>query len=165
MGALVAPVVVAAFGAVGQPTSQADPGQARIQRLTVTLKPEYVVPRPRWAGNTSGTFSATYVPYRADARLRFNLTYSRLTGLVTSAHVHIGRRGEFGPVLIDLCGTGGGHCGFAYSWTGAFSHELHALARGRGAYVDVHTRRNPRGELRGQITPAMLGARGRDARA
>jgi hypothetical protein len=32
-----------------------------------------------------------------------------------------------------------------------------SLFRTHGAYIDIHTHRNPAGELRGQITPAMLG--------
>jgi hypothetical protein len=125
--------------------------QLRIQRFSVELKPHVVVPRPLGGAQASGIFSASFAPHRDVAQLRFNLTYSGLTGLATSAHIHLGKPGATGPVLIHLCRPGGAHCGFAYNWTSGFTSDVFALARARGAYVDVHTAHNPRGELRGQI--------------
>ena len=144
---------------VGDATARAGPQQFRVHRFTIELSPQAVVPAPNGAGDSFGTFSATFVPYRRELQLRFNLTYERLTGLATSAHVHIGKRGEAGPVLIHLCRPGRGQCGYRYSWTSAFSAKLLERARIEGAYVDVHTTHNPHGELRGQMTPAMLGGR------
>ena len=77
------------------------------------------------------------------------MTTRRLTGPALTAHIHTGTPGRDGPVLLVLCN--GGRCNLAGAFFQAYPKSLLRTMRLLGAYVDVHTKRNPRGELRGQI--------------
>jgi hypothetical protein len=86
------------------------------------------------------------------AVLTWRLTFSKLTGRAVAAHIHTGRRGVAGPVAVALCGpcrTG------ATGRATVTAATLAALESGR-AYVNVHTARNPAGEIRGQIPAVPL---------
>jgi CHRD domain len=111
--------------------------------------------RPKPKGNVRrarGTFTATVTRSGTSGMIRWRLTFSRLTGRGIAAHIHSGVRGKAGPVIVPLC---------APCRSGARGQAtvgpavLAALEAGR-AYVNVHTRRNPAGEIRGQITPVAL---------
>jgi hypothetical protein len=98
----------------------------------------------------AGSFSAEVWPYGPRGiSLTFRLTTSRLTGPVTSAHIHTGTPGLQGPVLVTLCSRG--RCNISSKTFRGISPSIIEAMRIFGAYVDVHTRRHPRGELRGQI--------------
>jgi hypothetical protein len=90
-----------------------------------------------------GTFTATIV----GRKLTWKLTFSGLTGKATAAHIHMGRLGKAGNVLVPLCGPckSGAHGStrVSRSVTRAMTHHQ--------AYVDVHTAKNPNGEIRGEI--------------
>ena len=78
--------------------------------------------------------------------------FARLTGRAVAAHIHIGRAGRAGPVAVALCGP----CRSGQRGTRAVNAAtLAALEAGR-AYVNVHTARNPAGEIRGQLPAAAL---------
>ncbi len=83
------------------------------------------------------------------ATLVWRLTFKRLTGPAVVAHIHNGRPGHAGPILIPLCGPcrSGAHGTVQVSGQPARRTIL-----GGDAYVNVHTKRNPGGELRGQIS-------------
>ena len=81
--------------------------------------------------------------------MRYSLTARRLTGRALTAHIHTGTPGRDGPVLLVLCN--GGRCNLSGALLQAYPKSLLRTMRLLGAYVDVHTKRNPRGELRGQI--------------
>jgi hypothetical protein len=130
------------------------PGEIRGQlaivasvRTSLTARQE--VPRPRRGrvGRARATFTGTVRKEGGEAQLAWRLTFRRLTGRATAAHVHIGPRGRSGRIAIPLC---------APCRSGANGREdvpalaLTALQTGR-AYVHVHTRRNRAGEVRGQI--------------
>jgi hypothetical protein len=59
--------------------------------------------------------------------------------------------GAIGPVMVPLCGP----CKSPASGTatGLTADQIKTLTSG-GAYVNVHTAKNPNGEIRGQITVA-----------
>lgn len=98
----------------------------------------------------AGIFSAEVWPYaHGSVSLTFRLTTSRLTGPVTSAHIHTGTPGLQGPVLVTLCSHG--RCNISSKTFRGIPPSIIEAMRIFGAYVDVHTRRHPRGELRGQI--------------
>jgi CHRD domain len=122
---------------------------AAVETYTVsaTLKNNTEVPRPKGATFARGAFSGKYVEHGKTATLTWKLTFSRLTGKPTAAHIHIGKRGVAGPVVVPLCGPcRNGQVGKAT----ITAKTIAAIERG-GAYVNVHTAKNPGGEIRGQI--------------
>lgn len=79
--------------------------------------------------------------------LAWRLTFSGLTGSATAAHIHLGAKGEAGPVEIPLCGP----CATTVKGTSPVTAaQATALLHG-GDYVNVHTAQNANGEIRGQI--------------
>lgn len=108
------------------------------------------VPKPKAALLASGRFTVTAVKTGSSAVITWRLTFSRLTGRAIAAHIHTGRRGVAGPVVVSLCGP----CRTGATGSATVSGAtLAALEAGR-AYANVHTARNPAGEIRGQI-PAL----------
>ena len=107
-----------------------------------------VTPHPKGTmAGASGHFSATLT----GTVLKWTLTYSHLTGPATAAHVHMGARGKNGIALIALCGP----CKSPISGTAtAVTDDVAALMSNARAYVNVHTAKNPEGEIRGEITVA-----------
>ena len=105
-------------------------------------------PRPRGTrASASGTFTATL----AGKTLKWRLTFAHLTGAATAAHIHLGAKGKAGAVLVPLCGP----CKLRTSGTAKLTAATaKALARGT-TYVNVHTKKNPNGEIRGQISRSV----------
>jgi hypothetical protein len=81
------------------------------------------------------------------SRLTWRLTFSRLSGKPIAAHVHLGRAGVAGPVVVPLCAP----CRSGAHGAVSVSVKTRLALITRGAYVNVHTPRNPAGEIRGQI--------------
>jgi len=111
--------------------------------------------RPKPKGNVrraTGTFTATVTKLGTSGTIVWRLRLSRLTGRAAAAHIHIGQRGRPGPVAVSLCGPCRNGARGTASLTPAV---LAALQTGR-AYVNVHTPRNPAGEIRGQIRAVPL---------
>ena len=124
-----------------------------LARVRTALNARQEVPRPQGAvGRARGTFTATVTRSGPTAVVAWRLTFSRLTGPAVAAHVHLGARGKAGRVVIPLCGPcRNGARGQATVRVAV----LRALERGT-AYVNVHTRRNSAGEIRGQIAALPL---------
>lgn len=145
ISALVTSVPSELSGVRSDAGSVTDPA---IVSVTARLVPGSVVPRPLAPARARGSFSARF---RAGARVTWFLTYSSLSGPVVAAHVHLGKPGKRGPIAIRLCPPQ--PCRPTMRGTRRAIAEgsaiRKALVNGR-AYVDVHTRRNPRGEIRGQ---------------
>lgn len=108
------------------------------------------VPKPSGAARATGRFTATAVKIGDSANLTWRLAFSRLTGRAVAAHIHLGRPGAAGAVAVPLCAPCRSGATGKATVTGP---TLAALETGR-AYVNVHTRRNPAGEIRAQI-PAL----------
>jgi hypothetical protein len=134
------------------------PGEIRGQlavtaAVTTNLNSRQERPRPR--GNVrraTGTFTATVTKSGATGAIAWRLRFTRLTGPAVAAHIHVGQRGRAGPVVVPLCGP----CRNGARGTANLNAAaLAALEAGR-AYVNVHTRRNPAGEIRGQIRAVPL---------
>lgn len=142
-----------AYVNVHTPTNPAGEIRAQVS-LIATVKPtlnsRQEVPRPKGAARATGRFVLTGVKTGSSAVLTWRLTFSRLTGRAVAAHIHTGRRGVAGPVVVPLCSPCRTSATGRATVTGA---TLAALESGR-AYVNVHTARNPAGEIRGQI-PAI----------
>jgi hypothetical protein len=135
------------------------PGEIRGQlgvtaSVTTALNSRQEVPKPKGSANRArGTFTATVTKASATSgRIAWRLTFSKLTGRATAAHIHIGASGRPGPVAIPLCGPCRSGARKSAPLTAAV---LAALEAGR-AYVNIHTARNPGGEIRGQIRAVPL---------
>jgi hypothetical protein len=123
----------------------------------------------------SGEFRARIS--RDGTSFEYELTYEDLEGDVTQAHIHLGQTGVNGGISVWLCGTAtnpgpagtpscGGPRSGAVSRTvfaadligpsgqgidvGEFEELLKAMRKGV-TYANVHSTRNPGGEIRGQI--------------
>jgi len=111
--------------------------------------------RPRPTGNVRravGRFTGTVTKSGTDGAIAWRLTFSHLTGRALAAHIHIGARGKAGPVAVPLCGP----CRSGVRGTATLNAAaLAALETGR-AYVNVHTRKNAAGEIRGQVAALPL---------
>jgi len=124
-------------------------GRKDTYKLTATLKANSEVPKPTGTRvGAKGTFTATTVELANDrARLAWQLTFSKLTGPAAAAHIHIGKPGKAGNVMVALCGP----CKSGKRGTATITHaQLRTIEVGR-AYVNVHTKKNGAGEIRGQI--------------
>jgi hypothetical protein len=134
------------------------PGEIRgqvtpVASVRASLNARQEVPRPKGKVNRArGTFTATVTKAGTSGTIAWRLTFSRLTGRAVAAHIHSGQRGRSGPVIVPLCAPcrsgarGNADVGAAV---------LSALEAGR-AYVNVHTRRNPAGEIRSQLRAVPL---------
>ena len=119
--------------------------------LTARLTPTELTHRPLGVRiGARGTFSGSFWPFGAGwESAHYWLSTRRLTGPALTAHIHTGVPGRNGPVLLTLCE--GGRCNLSGAFFYAYPVGYIKTMRILGAYVDVHTKRNPRGELRGQI--------------
>jgi hypothetical protein len=111
--------------------------------------------RPKPKGNVRrgrGSFTVSIKKEGLSAVISWRLTFSRLTGKAVAAHIHRGARGKAGAVIVPLCAPckSGAH---GQATVGA--SVLNTLESGR-AYVNVHTKKNPAGEIRGQLGSAAL---------
>ena len=121
--------------------------------ISTRLSSRQEVPKPK--GNVkraTGSFTALLRKPGLTGTVAWRLRFSGLTGRAIAAHIHIGRVGRAGPVAVALCGPcRNGQRGKADLTTA----QLAALQAGRG-YVNVHTPKNPGGEIRGQIRAVPL---------
>lgn len=95
------------------------------------------------ASKGKGTFTATL----SGTKLSWHLTFTHLTGAATAAHIHLGKAGVSGNVLIPLCTP----C----KATSMGTVKLNAMqvrdVTKVATYVNVHTAKYPNGEIRGQL--------------
>jgi hypothetical protein len=118
-------------------------------KLTATLRAKSEVPKPTGVRpGATGTFTGTAVELADNrARLTWRLTFSKLTGRAAAAHIHVGRVGKAGNVMVALCGP----CSSGKRGSATITHaQLNTIKAGR-SYVNVHTAKNPAGEIRGQV--------------
>jgi plastocyanin len=135
-----------------------DPHQAGGMRGTFSVVPKTNVAAqltPKQVVGTttnrrgSGNFTGT-VARAADgtAMLTWKVTFRGLTGPALAAHVHAGLPGVSGPIAIPLCTA----CKSGATGTATVpAAALPTLLSGRG-YVNVHTKKNGGGEIRGQVS-------------
>lgn len=160
---LVAAVALVAFGLY---TSSAS-ADSQSNHLKASLTGYQEVP----SVSSTGTGS---LDLRIDDNMQtidYVLTYENLEGTTTAAaHIHLGQPGANGGVSVFLCGGGGrpactptfGEFSGTITPTdiigpvaqgispGEFAELVQAL-RSRVTYANVHTNRNPGGEIRGLI--------------
>ena len=110
----------------------------------------------------------------------YDLTLTNLNGVITGAHIHMGKPGVNGPIVADLNAPGLGGAAAASSSSsgegtamtsssvsgtirstdlkgpleGKQITDLVKLIEEGRAYTNVHTEQNPNGEIRGQLLPS-----------
>jgi len=94
-----------------------------------------------------GAFTGEYVENSKGAVFKWRLTFSGLTGSATAAHIHMGKAGVAGAVIVPLCGP----CKSGAGGSTQISKAVIAALESGKAYVNVHTAKNAAGEIRGQI--------------
>ena len=116
-----------------------------VARFDAVLRGSQEVNRPQ---GMMMTFAAGHFTAKVTGKtLRWTLSYSHLTGRATVAHLNKGLRGMNGVAFKTLCRPCSSPTHGSLTLTAS---QLDAFLRGR-AYVNVHTTRNTRGEIRGQI--------------
>ena len=101
------------------------------------------VPPVSVPGSGSGSFTIG-----DDGAVQGSVTTTGVQG--TMAHIHMGARGQNGPVIVPLTKNGDTYTAPA----GAKLTEAQMQAfRAGNLYVNVHTDRNKGGEVRGQLQP------------
>ena len=134
-----------------------DGGEAG-RTVTVGLSGEQEVPPV----DTDASGEATLTLTRDPPELDYRLTVSNIENVV-AAHIHIGNEGENGPVVAPLFSDDSGVSEDGVLATGTITEddlvgplegksfsELRSMVE-KGAYVNVHTKEHPKGEIRGQI--------------
>ena len=102
--------------------------------------PAQVVKNPNGHGLFKGTLTGS--------TLRWKLTFTKLTGPAIMAHIHMGAVGKSGGVVVTLCAVA---CKSGVTGTATISPALKTAFRKHLLYVNVHTAKNPNGEIRGQL--------------
>ncbi|MCU0306825.1 MAG: CHRD domain-containing protein [Thermoleophilia bacterium] len=134
--------------ALGGAAAAAHQSQSEAMRVSATLSARAEVPPPTGVpAGARGAFTGTLTP-AARPMLKWKLTYAGLTGPAVQAHVHMGRPGQAGNVLIPLCGP----CRSGVMGSTRITPAVATAIRTGKAYVNVHTQRNAPGEIRGQIS-------------
>jgi hypothetical protein len=117
--------------------------------LVANLKARSEIPRPKGVpAGATGLFTGKAVESSNDtAKLTWKLTFTKLSGRAVAAHIHVGRPGKAGGVLVPLCGP----CKSGQRGSATITHAQLQAIRSGGAYVNVHTPKNAAGEIRGQL--------------
>jgi CHRD domain len=118
-------------------------------KLTSTLSPNQVVPRPSvLLASGSGRFAATLQTGPRRGHISWSLRTSGLSSRGTNAFIHLGKPGKTGPVVVIICGP----CQpLAHGDTYVHGKAVMRALETGGTYIDVSTKRNRKGEIRGQI--------------
>jgi hypothetical protein len=90
-----------------------------------------------------GLFKATL----SGTKLKWTLTFAKLTGPANAAHIHMAAKGKSGNVVVPLCTP----CQSPVKGTATISAALLKAFKKHLLYVNVHTAKNPAGEIRGQL--------------
>lgn len=119
--------------------------QANLVAFTTQLRAANEVP----PNNSRGNGSVDAVLDKNTNLFRWKVNFTGLTGPATAAHFH-------GPAAI------GANAGVALGWSGPIRSPMEGRARLTSAqaadllagrwYANIHTARNPGGEVRGQMT-------------
>jgi hypothetical protein len=118
--------------------------RAAVHTLTARLNGHKEVP----PADPNGTGTVTIRLRPGLGKVCARATWHRI-GRPTMAHIHRGRPGVSGNVVVDLTGsvTGGSHCATGVSK----SLIRHILLHPRRFYFNIHTNAYPGGAIRGQL--------------
>jgi len=117
-------------------------------KVSATMKAGNETPKPTGVkASAKGSFTGSYTESKTGGTLKWKLTFSGLTGQATAAHIHKGKPGVAGPVIVPLCGP----CSSGQSGTMKISKAVIKVLESHDAYVNVHTSKNQGGEIRGSV--------------
>jgi len=103
--------------------------------------------------------SATFTVASNNKSIKYTIKASGLSGAVQAAHIHFGKPGEAGGVIVNICPK---PCSLPKSGkltsknfakapgVSSFSAAIKQLKKGN-TYVNIHTKKFPAGEIRGQV--------------
>jgi hypothetical protein len=136
--------------------------QPQHQEFTAKMTGSQEVP-PK---STSAAGTVTFEPTPGEMTLSYKVTVNNIDK-VTMAHIHKGKAGENGPVVVTLftspspTGKLNGNTTLVQGnlradnleglLAGKHIPDLIIMIKDNDAYVNVHTAQNPKGEIRGQI--------------
>ena len=113
-------------------------------KLSAKLTAAREIPKPKGVpAAATGTFTGTL----KGKKLTFKLTFAHLSGKAFAAHIHKGKAGTSGPVIVPLCGP----CKSPVSKTVTVTSQARNAIEHAATYVNVHTPKNKGGENRSQI--------------
>lgn len=106
------------------------------------------VPKPTGVdAGARGKLDVTKTQSGGSYSIAWTLSFANLTGKAAAAHIHKGKVGKAGPVLVSLCGP----CKSGQKGKAKISKGVAGLIKAGTTYVNVHTAKNAAGEIRGQI--------------
>ncbi len=111
------------------------------------LTPGAEVPKAKAPAGAKGAFTATVTVNGTASTLKWTLTFRGLSGKALAAHIHKGKPGIAGAVLVPLCGP----CTSGKKGRATITKSVATLLQRGTAYVNVHTAKNAAGEIRGQV--------------
>lgn len=136
--------VSGAFAGTTESTTETQ--QPMVHKSTLSARAE--VPKPSGVkAGAGGTFALSVATVNGKDVATFKLTFKQLTGKAVAAHIHKGKPGKAGPVLVALCGP----CKSGVTGKRTLSKAADAAIGAGGTYVNIHTAKNPAGEIRGQV--------------
>ena len=137
-------VTLATVGALALCAAATSPSFAADMKVTASLTPSSEVPPAK--SQAKGELTGTYDP--STKKLEFTATYSGLTGSPTMAHLHApAPTGKNSGIEIPIKGALESPIKGDYTLT---DDEAKNLTDGQ-TYFNIHTEKNPGGELRGQM--------------
>ena len=113
-----------------------------------TMTPKQEVPKATAPAKAGGSFTATVTESGTKWSIRWTLTFRNLSGKAGAAHIHMGKPGTSGAVLFGLCSP----CKSGANGRASISKDVADALEHGNAYVNVHTAKNPPGEIRGAAT-------------
>jgi len=106
------------------------------------------VPKPKGVpARARGTLAVTTTESSGSVSIAWTLIFKSLTGRAQAAHIHRGKPGKVGPVVVSLCGP----CRSGQKGKAAISKSVATAIKSGATYVNVHTAKNRTGEIRGQL--------------
>lgn len=106
------------------------------------------VPKPTGVrANVGGAFAVTLTQKGSSYSIKWTLTFRNLSGRATAAHIHRAKPGTAGPVVVPLCAP----CRSGRTGVKQLTKGIVNSLKAGTTYANVHTAKNPGGEIRGQI--------------
>jgi hypothetical protein len=142
---------VVAATALAAASGPAFGGAAEILKLSAKMNARQVVPhKPKGnVARATGTFTGTLAAGGLRRKLSWRITYRKLDHpRIVIADIHYGKPGQFGPVIVRLCGP----CKTGQRGVVKVKRTWVPAIKSGSAFITLITAKNPNGEIRGQIT-------------